>query len=98
MAILAGGAMRVTDVNTKSAELAEDCIGFLTLVWHGEHGTRADDDIDARVSLADETPGGQFEFYFCSTSCLREFLNASVDALEAKIVKARTQRVRTKRK
>lgn len=99
MAILAGGAMRVTDSKTKSAEIAEDCIGFLTLMWHSQHGATGagEADSDARLSLADETPGGQFEFYFCSTGCLREFLHASVDALEAKIAKARMPPVRTKR-
>jgi hypothetical protein len=29
----------------------------------------------------------KFEFYFCSTRCLREFLNASLDALENKIIR-----------
>lgn len=91
MAILSGGAMRVTDAATKSAEIAADCIGFLDLTWHSGHG-ETEGGADARVSLADETPNGQFEFYFCSTGCLRAFLNASVNALEAKIAKTRARR------
>jgi hypothetical protein len=50
-------------------------------------------EICARVALADETPAGQFEFYCCSTRCLREFLNASVDALENKIIREFPRRV-----
>ena len=91
MAILAGGAMRVVDAKAKSAEIAEDCIGFLDLVWHGGHddGGGADREVDARLPVAEDTPGGQFEFYFCSTPCLRSFLNACVDELEAKIARKR---------
>ena len=89
MAILAGGAMRVVDPKKRSATIADDCIGFLDLVWHGAHdgGKGKNREICARVPLADDTPAGQFEFYFCSTRCLREFLNASVDALEEKIIR-----------
>ena len=90
MAILAGGAMRVVDRKKKSATIADDCIGFLDLVWHGAHdgGIGADREICARVQLADDTPRGQFEFYFCSTHCLRKFFNACVDRLEMKISEA----------
>lgn len=90
MAILAGGAMRVTDAKNKCAEMATDCIGFLDLAWHGAHdgGTGIARDIYARVPLADETPNGQFEFYFCSTRCLRAFLGAWVDRLDEKIEQA----------
>jgi hypothetical protein len=94
MAILAGGAMRVTDEKNKCAEMIDDGAGFLDLCWHGAHtgGSGIDPDISAEVSLADWTPRGQFEFYFCSTSCLRAFLNACVDALEAKIAAARSKK------
>lgn len=87
MAILAGGAMRVVDAKKKSATIADDCIGFLDLIWHGAHdgGSGANREICARIPLADETAGGQFEFYFCSTRCLRPFLNAYVDRLEMKM-------------
>ncbi len=83
MAILMGGAMRVTDAKSKSAEMAQDCIGFLDLFWHGGHpsmgGTGIDIDVDAYLPVAEDTPSGQFEFYFCSTGCLREFLNGCVN-------------------
>lgn len=96
-AIFMGGAMRVTDAKTKSAEIAEDFIGFLDILWHSAHGggTGADRGINVTVPLADETPIGQFEFYFCSTRCLREFFAACADELERKIKNARTQGVQT---
>lgn len=90
MAILAGGAMRVVDPKKQSAEMATDCIGFLDLLWHGAHGpgTGEHREVYARVPLAEDTPAGQFEFYFCSTRCLRAFLNAWVDQLDDKIQQA----------
>ena len=90
MAILAGGAMRVVDAKKKAATMATDCIGFLDLVWHGAHdsGTGVPREVYARVPLAEDTPAGQFEFYFCSTRCLRAFLNAWVDQLDDKIQRA----------
>ncbi len=80
IAVLSGGAMRVVDARTRSAEIADDCTGFLCLDWH-DHGTG----VFSHLRLADETPAGQFEFYFCSADCLRGYLNASVDKLEASI-------------
>ena len=90
MVILGGGAMRVTDVETRSAEMARDCVGFLDLFWHGGHGDddESEGDVSTRLSIAEWTPSGQFEFSFCSTDCLRAFFNACVDALDAKIAKA----------
>jgi hypothetical protein len=31
---LAGGALQVVDWKKKSATMADECIGFLDLVWH----------------------------------------------------------------
>ena len=99
MAIMNGGAMEVVNAKTKSANMATGCIGFLDLVWHGAHdeGTGADRETYVRVPLADWTPGGQFEFYFCSTRCLRDFLNACIDQLENKIRKSKTARTPLRR-
>ena len=65
--------------------------GFLDLTWHGAHdgGSGPDRDIHLAVPLADRVKGGQFEFYFCSTTCLRAFLNAAVDELENRIRRER---------
>lgn len=95
MVILGGGAMRVTDLETRSAEMARDCVGFLDLFWHGAHGdgdaAESEGDVSTHLSIAEWTPSGQFEFYFCSTDCLRAFFNACVDALDAKVAKARVR-------
>lgn len=85
-AVLMGGAMRVTDEKRKSATVASDCVGFLNMNWHGAHDGGQDVGEhgagDVGVSIADWTPGGQWEMYFCSTWCLRQFLNDCVDELE----------------
>lgn len=86
--------MRVTDARTRSAEVADDCIGFLCVSWHSA-------DICSLLDIADETPGGQFDFYFCSTKCLRAFFGACVDGLEAKVRKyeaAQRRKSRTRKK
>jgi hypothetical protein len=53
MAILAGGAMQVVEAKKKSATIADDCIGFLDLIWHGAHdgGSGANREICARTPL-----------------------------------------------
>lgn len=88
-AVLDGGAMRVTNAKTGDAVMADDCAGFLDVVWHG-----GANDVDAMVSLAEDTPKGQFEFYFCSTKCLRAFLNTCVDELEKRVKAARHREIR----
>mgnify|MGYP001587107502 CR=1 FL=1 len=57
---------------------------FLTLAWHGAHDKgigrlRGRYDI---LEIARDVRGGQFELFFCSTECLRKFLNNAVDELE----------------
>jgi hypothetical protein len=91
--VLSGGALKITNRRTKSGTgPSKDMWGFLDLTFHGAHdGGQAHDpvlaDAHALVRLADEVDGGQFEFYFCSTKCLRAFLNEQVDALEANVEK-----------
>ncbi len=83
-ALINGGALlRGQD---GSATISDTLSGFLILRWHGAHledgGTGPFPDSCAMVDVADDTPSGQFEFLFCSTSCLRAFLNHLVDRLE----------------
>lgn len=80
MAILAGGALRVTDPDTKAAVVATDCIGLLSLFWHGGGGRP-----NAQLPIVEYAPLGQYELRFCSTQCLKGFLCAAVDALEKAI-------------
>jgi hypothetical protein len=92
MVILSGGAVlldrkRENSIHTKSL------LGFLDLSWHGAHeGGEGDDrDLGATVTVAKDVGGGQFDLYFCSTACVRDFLNSWVDALEKSILRERTK-------
>lgn len=66
---------------------------FLSLVWHGAHdaGVGEDRGIYASVDIAEEVEGGSFELHFCSTKCMRAFLNSCVDALEDSIATERSR-------
>ncbi len=84
MAILNGGAMMMSE-DRQSGSMDQRLDGFLSLIWHGAHdgGVGEWRDFCETVRVADNCPGGQFEIYFCSTACLRAFLNYCVDKLEA---------------
>ena len=71
--------------------------GFLNLVWHDGH-TDGDRPPFASVTIpvAEDVKGGQGEFYFCSTRCLRRFFKALVDELDSR-VKAERSRLASKR-
>lgn len=86
MAIFSGGAL-LMDREENSGGMSEDMDGFVDITWHGAHdnGIGEDRDIYAQVYAAEDCRGGQFEMYFCSTSCLRTFFNEWVDKLEDKI-------------
>jgi hypothetical protein len=81
-AFLNGGALR--KLAKDHAAPAPDLIGFLSLGYHGAHGPGTNESSGA-ITVADDVPMGQFEYYFCSTPCLRGFLNLAVDALERRI-------------
>lgn len=85
MAILNAGAMR--PVGEQRYEMASDTAAFLTLSWHGAHsgGKGLRPGVYASVDVAEDVVAGQFDLYFCSTTCLRGFLNYCVDALEEKM-------------
>lgn len=90
MVILAGGAV-LLDRKRENSIHTRALSGFLCLAWHGAHdnGVGHDRDIGAAVEIAAATAGGQFEMYFCSTTCVRIFLNSCVDALEKCIIRER---------
>ena len=85
MAILNAGAMR--QVGQDRYAMAADTVAFLTLTWHGAHsgGEGQFPESYASVDVAAHVAGGQFDLYFCSTTCLRGFLNYCVDALEKQL-------------
>jgi hypothetical protein len=62
----------------------------ISLNWHGAHGNGLGDDREIYVVLDifKDIQGGSCESYFCSTQCLRTFLNACVDELESKVKRA----------
>ena len=51
-------------------------------------GQGNDGDIFCGVDIIHDAIGGQADLYFCSTKCLRKFLNACVDELERKVAEA----------
>ena len=80
--------------------------GYLDLSWHGAHdsGQGVHREVDGFVPVARDVRGGQFDLYFCSTGCLRKFLNHCVDLLdrdienEERIVEMRMRQQRRKAK
>lgn len=93
MAIINLGAILMTNRETGSGTMSSDLDGFLRLIWHGAHdgGLGRDSGIDAHVEIVEDAHGGQADLYFCSTRCLRGFLNACVDELEHRIVGAKSR-------
>ncbi len=85
-AILEGGAL-LMDRRSKSGGPDDNMEGFLDLAWHGAHdgGKGKDKGIGGFVEIAKDIRGGQFEIYFCSTKCLRSYLNFCVDELERQV-------------
>ncbi|MEW6753941.1 MAG: hypothetical protein AB1505_23615 [Candidatus Latescibacterota bacterium] len=86
MAILTAGAL-LMDREQGTGTMSDRLDGFLSLTWHGAHdgGSGAHRDADCTVYVVDEARGGQGELYFCSTDCLRQFLNRCVDELERRM-------------
>jgi hypothetical protein len=88
MAVLSGGAILI---NRKTGDGGPDprLDGFLCLTWHGAHtnerGQGEYPDMYKTIEIARDVKGGQFDMNFCSTKCLRAFLNYTIDMLEKKI-------------
>ncbi len=89
MAILNAGAMR--PIAPQCYAMADDDVAFMSLVWHGNDSPANSHTRNefATVEIADLVDSGQFEFYFCSTDCLRAFLNYCVDELERRRTRSR---------
>ncbi len=75
------------DRNHDSGGPDDNMDGFLYISWHGVHdgGTGNDKEIGAMIEIVSKVGGGQFDLYFCSTKCLRSYLNYCVDELERKL-------------
>jgi hypothetical protein len=99
MACIDAGALKVNRKRDTGGP-SDDLDGFLHLSWHGAHdsGMGDDRDIFCNLEVIKDVRGGQGELYFCSTTCLRAFLNACVDALEQQIRRATTEQQRRSNK
>jgi len=71
---LMGGTL---EGNKNSASISSNLIGFLSLNLHDHNSDKL-----GYLNIADNTSNGQFEFYFCSSKCLRKFFNKIVDEFE----------------
>ncbi len=90
MAILGAGALKMNR-RRQEGTMSDDLDGFLHLAWHGAHdnGQGINRDIGCILNIVQDARGGQADLYFCSTKCLREFLNGCVDELERNIEKTK---------
>jgi hypothetical protein len=96
MAVLSAGAI-LMDRAEDSGGPSDNLDGFLEIHWYGAHdaGKGKDRDVFCEVDIIRDALGGQADLYFCSTKCLRKFLNACVDDVEAKMVNATKRKRRT---
>ena len=87
MATLMGGALEKRGSDHFVTSDGDKIAGFLSLSWHGAHDNGEGDfrEQDHILDIVDKAPDGQFHLSFCSTSCLRIFLNNAVDELEKQI-------------
>ena len=87
-AAVSGGALLKNQEENYSGP-SEDMEGYFNLTWHGAHeeegGEGKDPNTWAVLDIARDVQGGQFDAYFCSTNCLRAFLNYCVDELERRV-------------
>lgn len=70
-------------IDKRSAVMDEGIKAFFTIGYHGSHNLESEP--SAVLEIARDPPLGQFEFYFCSTACLRAFFNECVSELEKKL-------------
>lgn len=83
MAILSVGALLMDRKNDTGSD-SDKLDAFLRLIWHGAHenGRGNKRDLDYAIDVVQSARGGVVDLCFCSTQCLRTFLNRCVDELE----------------
>ena len=86
MALICGGAS-LMNRRQRSGGPDPRLDGYLDFTWHGAHdgGAGPHRDVYENLSVVRHVRGGQFDLMFCSTKCLRAFLNMLVDDLEHRI-------------
>jgi hypothetical protein len=84
-AILEAGVLE--SGSSRKTPSSADLKARLSLVFHGAHddGVGEHRETFADVTIVDDVSAKVFALYFCSTRCLRGFLNFSVDELEREI-------------
>ncbi|VUD69061.1 hypothetical protein TDB9533_04425 [Thalassocella blandensis] len=78
-AFIHGGALVLDPADKRKLIHSDKIHGFLFFDWNGLEGQTVD------FELAVDVENGQYTFNFCSTKCMRAFLNKCVDQLEEKI-------------
>ena len=91
-ATITGGGMlrkRRPFRRTERHVMSRRVLGFLAFQWHGADqevgGFGENAEVDIYHPITDPASHGQYEIYFCSTGCLRAFLNRCVDEFEWRI-------------
>lgn len=97
MAILGVGSL-LMDRKSDSGGPSPDLDAFFHLTWHGAHdgGEGSDREVGCMLDIIRDIRGGQADMYFCSTGCLRQFLNHCVDELERKVARLKTKEQKSK--
>lgn len=85
-AVLSGGALLMEPAGDTGGP-DDNMEGYLSILWHGVHGEGEGEhqEIYKKIDVVEDLVSGQFDIYFCSTKCLRGFLNEMVDKLEERI-------------
>jgi len=81
-----GGALRIGKSGNSISH--KNMYGYLHLTWHGHHYQDINDEVKDtffNLEIVNDSKQGEYELYFCSTRCLREFFNRIVDLFEEKI-------------
>jgi hypothetical protein len=82
MVVFSGGAC-LMDKQRKSGGPHQSMDAFLNIAWHGahDHGVGKDRDQYRTIDIVEDVKGGQFEFYFCSKKCFKDWINKIIDIL-----------------
>lgn len=78
--VINGGAMKYIDKNNSSM-LEPNDQGFLTIVNHSSDPHKIH---TINITKLNESNSGQFDLYFCNTTCLANFFNKIIQTLNKK--------------
>lgn len=86
VALSGGAALKAPEGHSGPSDAM---LGYLFLTWSSTftEGDGSESAAGTLIPIADRVRGGQFRFSFCSTACLRSFLNGCVDELEKSVAR-----------